>query len=89
MVYILEQDIIASVVAFIALASLIVAYVDYRPKMADYLAFAAIFAIFGFVACLYFSEANWTYLIAGTLCYGIGTMVVLFAKSTFIKSKQE
>lgn len=85
MVYVLEQDILASL---LVLASLIVAYVDYRPKMADYLAFAAIFAIFGFVACLYFSEANWIYLIAGTLCYGIGAVVVLFAKSTFIKSKQ-
>lgn len=85
--YSVQMDLVFSVLAFLGLASLIVAYVDYRPRWADYLIFAVIFAIFGLYTGETYGVHGFGWWLGHAICYAIGVVIVLYLKSAYLLHK--
>lgn len=87
--YSMQVDLFFSVLAFFGLASLIVAYVDYRPILADYVIFAILFAIFGLYAGEIYRANAFAWWFGHAGAYAVGVVVVLYLKSAYLAKKQK
>lgn len=84
--YSVSFDIWMSFVAFLGLASLIICYVDYLPRKADYVIFAVLFGILGLYAAQVYDENYPLYFGTGG-AFALGAMVVLFLKASYLRHK--
>lgn len=84
--YSVSFDIWMSFLAFLGLASLIICYVDYLPKKADYVIFAILFGILGLYASEIYHKNYPLYFGTGG-AFALGAMVVLFLKASYLRHK--
>lgn len=80
------QDIIASILAFIGLGSLVLCYMDYRLRWFDYFSFVGVFFILGWYASLSPDSDN-VYQWATALSYVAGVLLLLWGKSFYLRKK--
>lgn len=84
--YSVSFDITMSFVAFLGLASLIICYVDYLPRKADYMIFAILFGILGLYATDLYHKNYLLYFGTGG-AFALGAVVVLFLKASYLRHK--
>lgn len=77
-------DTLSSILAFVGLGSLVVCYLNYRPRWFDYAIFAVLFFIFGWYSGLHPDETTQhQWLTAAAFAFGIVVLVGL--KSLYLK----
>lgn len=77
-------DALSSILAFVGLGSLVVCYLNYKPRWFDCVIFAVLFFVFGWYSGLNPDEATlYQWLTAAAFAFGV--VVLAWLKSLYLK----